>query len=84
MPSDNHPHAILMLSDLKLDPFLNEQAANASGLPYGEKFTMENFTYSNNVIATTMFKHLNRTNFQGITVSYHTYFTYHTACDPTQ
>ncbi len=32
-------------------------------------FGLEDFTYRNNIIAETMFGHLNRTNFTGITVS---------------
>ncbi len=56
-------------ADLKTDPVLNEKAANASYLPYGETFAMENFTYSNNIVAETMFKNMEENDFQGITVS---------------
>ncbi len=58
------------LADLKNDPILNEKAANASGLPYGELFGMEDFTYSNNIVAETMFRHLEDTAFTGVSVSY--------------
>ena len=62
---------VILHSDLELDQTLNKQAANASGLPHGTKFTMANFTYSNDVVAKAMFRNLGDTNYQGITVSTH-------------
>ena len=56
-------------SDLAENETLNREAAEESGLPEGETFTMANFTYANSGIVTRMFEHLQNTSFQGITVS---------------
>ncbi|CAI8020636.1 Gamma-aminobutyric acid type B receptor subunit 1 [Geodia barretti] len=48
------------------DDFLNREAAEESGLPEGETFTMANFTYANSGIVTRMFEHLQNTSFRGI------------------
>ena len=45
------------------------QAAEEQGIPNDDNFGLENFTYINNIIAETMFRHLKGTNFIGITVS---------------
>ena len=42
-------------------------AAQVEGLN-GTDFTLENFTYKNNIVQATMFRHLEETNFTGITV----------------
>ena len=34
------------------------------------EFTMEDFTYRNNIVESIMFRNLEQTNFTGITVSY--------------
>ncbi|CAI8057390.1 hypothetical protein GBAR_LOCUS31275, partial [Geodia barretti] len=46
------------------DDFLNGEAAEESGLPEGENFTMDNFTYANSGIVTRMFEHLQNTSFR--------------------
>ncbi len=58
-----------ILSDLRSNVSLNTEAARSSGLADGQTFSIENFTYSNVVVAETMFKHFQETNFRGITVS---------------
>jgi gamma-aminobutyric acid type B receptor len=49
------------------DNFLNREAAEESGLPEGETFTMANFTYANSAVVSRMFEHLQSTMFHGIT-----------------
>jgi gamma-aminobutyric acid type B receptor len=49
------------------DNFLNREAAEESGLPEGETFTMANFTYANSAVVSRMFEHLQSTIFHGIT-----------------
>ena len=56
------------------DDFLNSEAAEESGLPEGETFTMDNFTYANSGIVTRMFEHLKNTTFRGIGVSLCSYY----------
>lgn len=48
---------------------LNEEASLASGLTSTTKFSLENFTYTNNVIQQVMLQYLNDTDFTGVTVS---------------
>ena len=48
---------------------LNREAAELSGLPEGETFTMANFTYANSAVVSRMFTHLQNTSFPGISVS---------------
>ncbi|CAI8049960.1 Gamma-aminobutyric acid type B receptor subunit 2, partial [Geodia barretti] len=55
------------IADLAENETLNREAAEESGLPEGETFTMANFTYANSGIVTRMFEHLQNTSFQGIT-----------------
>lgn len=58
---------VKFVSDLKSNSSLNMAASIASRI--STPFSIENFTYSNNVIAERMFKHLSNTNFTGISVS---------------
>lgn len=44
-------------------------ASGASGLNSTTDFSLENLTYTNNVIQQVMLKYLNDTNFNGVTVS---------------
>lgn len=56
-----------MLADLFKNSTLNFLARKAQGLN-STKFDIGDFTYRNNIVKETMFKHLNNTDFQGITV----------------
>ena len=44
------------------------EASRIAGLPSGERFLIDNFTYINSVIVARMFQHLQKTDFLGITV----------------
>ena len=48
---------------------MNREAAEMSGLPKGENFSMDKFSYNNTVVVSQMFKHLEKTSFPGISVS---------------
>ena len=52
-----------------MDSDLNRAAAELSGLPEGENFTLANFTYANSAVLSEVLKHLQDTSFAGITVS---------------
>jgi len=54
--------------DLEQNSTLNMEAAQKAGLPLGERFSMDHFTYINSVVVTRMFQHLQNTDFLGITV----------------
>lgn len=56
-------------TDLVENNTFNREAAELSGLPVGESFTMANFTYKNSAVVSQMFTHLQSTSFPGITVS---------------
>ena len=56
-------------SDLSENETLNRVAAELSGLPERENFTMANFTYANSAVLSLMFQHLHNTMFHGIAVS---------------
>ena len=55
--------------DLKENDALRLQAGMEANLINKDQFDLENFTYSNGIIAKTMFRHLENTDFVGITVS---------------
>jgi gamma-aminobutyric acid type B receptor len=46
------------IADLAENETLNREAAEESGLPEGETFTMANFTYANSAVVSRMFEHL--------------------------
>ena len=54
--------------DLAENSTLNSEAADLSDLPDGDIFTIDNFTYANSAVVSRMFKHLQETDFLGITV----------------
>ena len=58
-----------MRTDLQNNATLNMLAAQAEKLN-GTEFTLEDFTYQNNIVETIMFRHLEQTNFTGITVGH--------------
>ena len=60
---------ILTYADLQSNATLNMLAAQAEKINDTE-FTMEDFTYKNNIVESIMFRNLEQTNFTGITVSY--------------
>lgn len=60
---------IITHADLMDNSTLNREAAELSGLPDGETFTMANFTYANSAVVSRMFEHLQNTSFPGISVS---------------
>ena len=47
----------------------NQKMSMAYGLEPGEKFRLNNFTYSSDALVNIIFKHLSNTAFDGITVS---------------
>ena len=55
--------------DLAINVTLNELAANASGLPPGQMFGLEHFTYNNSIVLEVIFGYLQETDFLGLTVS---------------
>ena len=57
------------VSDLAGNETLNREAAELSGLPEGDNFTMANFSYANSVVLSQMLHHLENTMFLGISVS---------------
>ena len=61
--------SIYNFADLSEDSTLNREAAKMSGLPEGENFTMDKFSYNNSVVVSQMFRHLENTFFSGISVS---------------
>ena len=61
---------IFHFSDFKTNITLSNMAHEAGRmLNRNETFRMENFTYQNNVVMETMFKHLEETDFLGVSVS---------------
>ncbi|CAI7989811.1 Gamma-aminobutyric acid type B receptor subunit 1, partial [Geodia barretti] len=54
------------IADLAENETLNREAAEESGLPEGETFTMANFTYANSAVVSRMSEHLQNTMFPGI------------------
>jgi len=44
------------------------EAAQKAGLPSGERFLIDNFTYMNSVVVARMIQHLQNSNVIGITV----------------
>ena len=54
--------------DLANNDTLNELAANASGIPPGQAFRLEHFTYNNSIVLEVIFGHLQETDFLGLTV----------------
>ena len=62
-------HYNICHTDLIDNDIFNSEAAELSGLPEGEDFTMANFTYENSAVVSRMFMHLQNTSFPGITVS---------------
>ena len=59
----------LYCADLNENSTLNREAAELSGLPEGENFTIANFTYANSAVVSQVFRHLQHTSFAGISVS---------------
>ena len=58
------------LTDLRTNRELNQEAAQLNeDIADGENFTMANFTYSNSVVVSQMFQHLQNTSFPGLSVS---------------
>ena len=68
MCTDVSLDCVEIVVELKVNDTLQEEAALASDLD-GTNFTLENFTYTNNVIQTAIFNQLADTNFIGVTVS---------------
>lgn len=56
-------------SDISSDRRLSQKAAKEAGMSEGEVFTLAKFSYANSAIVKRMFKHLNNTDFLGVTVS---------------
>lgn len=58
----------ILLTDIENNSELNGKAREEAGLT--SSFRIENFTYNNSAIVEVLFNHLERTQFQGITVCY--------------
>ena len=59
-----------MHADLQNNATLNMLAAEAEKLDNTTEFTMEDFTYKNDIVEAIMFRQLKQTNFTGITVGH--------------
>ena len=60
----------LYFAEFETNISLSDLAYEAGNMPNrNETFRMENFTYQNDVVMETMFKHLEETDFLGVSVS---------------
>ncbi len=60
---------MLLAIDLLFNDTLRRMAGIEAELEDPDGFGLENFTYKNRIIAETIFRHLEKTSFTGLTVS---------------
>ena len=66
---EQNSQELFVSSEFENDISLSDLAHNAENMTlHSQPFRIENFSYKNNIVLETMFKHLENTNFLGVSV----------------